>query len=298
MFEELKVFLTVAETKNFTKAAKKLNFSQPAISQQIKKLEIFFQNTPLLIRSANSKQIELTEGGKLVCRYGREILSLLDTVQGELARTREDVTRPLLIGASMTIGTHLLPRLLRELHRCHPEVTPKLFIGNTRQICEKLDRGEIDLGLIEGKTMYYNFKREDFFSDPLVLVASPELAGSCPEFSPSGLGKVPWIIRENGSGTEQYLQAFLESNHILIGQKIECNSNEANCELVKEGLGVTFISRLVVNRELRSGELVQLPMNRSYSRKFSYIIREEQQYDPTVNLFVEVLQRAAKAWQE
>lgn len=292
MFDELKVFLMVAETRSFTKAARQLNFSQPAISQQIKKLEAYF-HTALLSRSISSRQVELTDSGRLVCRYGQEIVSLLDTLERELSRSRDAAEQPLLIGASMTIGTQLLPLLLRALGEAHGELNPKLFIGNTLEVCERLYGGSIDIGLIEGKSMYHDFRRTDFYTDPMVLVASPALAEDFQEFSPSALGRATWVVREAGSGTAQYLQAFLESNHIMISRQIECNSNEANCELVVEGLGITFISRLAVKRELRSGALRCLPMNRSYTRKFSHITRLDSAPSPAVSAFMDVLTQAA-----
>lgn len=291
MFDELKVLLTVAETRNFTRAARKLNFSQPAISQQIKKLEAYF-NTPLLLRSANGKQIELTRDGETVCRYGREILAQLDALGVQLALSREERSPPLRIGASMTIGTQLLPHLLQALRRDHQEIAVKLFIGNSRQVCDKLEAGEIDLGLIEGKSMYYDFHRTDFYTDPLVLVAAPALAGAFQAFSPSALSRCAWIVREPGSGTAQYLQAFLESNHITPGERIECNSNEANCALVAQGLGVTFISQLAAGRGLRAGELVRLPMNRVYARSFSYLTRRDAPLPAAAAPFLELLDRA------
>ena len=291
MFDELKVFLTVAESRSFTRAARQLNFSQPAISQQIKKLESYF-NTPLLLRSSNSRKVELTGDGELVCRYGREILSLLDQLGEDLNRSREARCPPLYIGASMTIGTQLLPTLLQRLRRDCPDLAVKIFIGNTRQICDRLDAGEMDIGLIEGKSMYHDFNRTDFYTDPLVLVAAPALAADFQEFSPSALSRCTWITREPGSGTAQYLHAFLESNHITAGERIECNSNEANCRLVVEGLGITFISQLAVSRELASGALVRLPMNRAYSRKFSYITRRYASPSPAAVRFQEILDQA------
>lgn len=291
MFDELKVFLTVAESRSFTRAARQLNFSQPAISQQIKKLESYF-NTPLLLRSSNSRQVELTGEGAMVCQYGREILSLLDQLGEDLNRSREARHPPLHVGASMTIGTQLLPHLLHLLRQDCPDLAVKLFIGNTRQICDRLDAGEIDIGLIEGKSMYHDFNRTDFYTDPLVLVAAPLIAKDFQEFSPSALSRCTWITREPGSGTAQYLHAFLESNHITAGERIECNSNEANCRLVVEGLGITFISQLAVSRELASGALVRLPMNRVYSRKFSYITRRSIPLSPAAAQLQRILDGA------
>ena len=140
--------------------------------------------------------------------------------------------------------------------------------------------------------MYHDFNRTDFYTDPLVLVAAPSLAGDFQEFSPSTLSRCTWITREPGSGTAQYLHAFWESNHITAQERLECNSNEANCRLVVEGLGVTFISQLAVSRELASGALVRLPMNRAYSRKFSYITRRHTPPPPAAARFQEILDRA------
>lgn len=291
MFDELRVLLAVAEQRSFTRAARQLSFSQPAISQQIKKLESYF-NAPLLLRSANGRQVELTDEGEAVCRYGREILALLDELGEELSRSREARRPPLHIGASMTIGTQLLPRLLSPLRREHPDLALRIFIGNTRQICDRLSQGELSIGLIEGKSMYYDFHRTDFYTDPLVLVAAPQLARTLTEFSPSALSRCTWILRETGSGTAQYLQAFLESNHITPAERIECNSNEAICQLVVEGLGVTFLSQLAVSRQLRTGELVRLPMNRAYSRKFSYITRRDIPLSHAAALFTGILDAA------
>ena len=291
MFDELRVLLAVAGQRSFTRAARQLSFSQPAISQQIKKLESYF-NAPLLLRSANGRQVELTEEGEAVCRYGREILSLLDELRDELAHSREIRRPPLHIGASMTIGTQLLPRLLPPLRQARPELAVKIFIGNTRQICDRLAAGELSIGLIEGKSMYYDFCRTDFYTDPLVLVAAPALAGPLTPFSPSALSRQTWILREPGSGTAQYLQAFLESNHITPAERIQCNSNEAICQLVVEGLGVTFLSQLAVSAQLRAGALVRLPMNRAYSRKFSYITRRDTPLTPAAALFTDILDRA------
>ena len=290
MFDELKVFLTVAEAKSFTKAAMQLNFSQPAVSRQIKKLEIFFNNTPLIQRTSSNKQIELTEEGKLVLQYGKDITRLMERLQEELGRRRDAELRPLRIGASMTVGNHLLPHLIQEFCKADRNTAVEIFIGNTRQVCLKLNNGEIDIGLIEGRAMDYQFKRKDFFTDPLVLAAPPHIAQSIRDFSPGNLGKLTWIVREAGSGTEQYLEAFLESNGIFIKNKIQCNSNEANCQLVKEGLGVTLISRLVVNQELRLGNLAALPMNRIYTRKFSYILSDHPSVHLPRDRFVQVLE--------
>lgn len=291
MFDELRVFLTVAETKSFTGAARRLNFSQPAISQQIRKLESFFRAT-LLTRSVSGRQVELTGEGELVRQAGQDIVGRLEELDQDLRRLWEEEGDSLRVGASMTIGTQLLPRLLQPFREKYPQFVPRLLIGNTWEVCEALQAGEVDVGLIEGRNMYHDFQRVDFYTDPLVLVAAPAVAGAFSAFSPSRLGKATWVVREPGSGTAQYLQAFLESNHIIIENRIQCNSNEAICALVVEGLGIAFLSRLAVERELRAGTLVQLPIDRGYTRKFSCVTRKDVPLSLAVSSFQSILNRA------
>lgn len=295
MFEELRTFLEVAENKSFTKTAKKLNFSQPTVSQHVKKIEIYFNNMTLLTRSASTKQIELTEEGMTVYRRGKDILNLLDRTFEELEELQEAGDQTLRVGTSMTIGNCLLPKVLKVFSLQHPEIKLNVTIDNTYEIAEKLSLDQIDIGLIEGKEIAHNFKRIDFLTDNMILVAAPEVALQFPEFSPSQLGKMLWITREKGSGTEQYLKGFVESNYIKVENKIEYNSNSAIKEVVKEGLGVTFMSQLVVNDELKSGALVKLPINKEYSRKLSYILPMERTVSHTVTSFIDALLTVSQA---
>ncbi len=297
MFEELRTFIEVAESKNFTKTAKKLNFSQPTISQQVKKVEIYFNNVTLLTRSSNTKQIELTPEGQIVYQKAKEILSLLDSAFAELELLQNEKNKVLHIGASMTIGNFMLPRVLKVFSDLFPEIHLNICIENTFDICKKMENGDIDIGLIEGKNIESSFQRVDFFEDKLVLVASPKIAASITDFSSSQLAKLPWLTREKGSGTEQYLRSFMESNQIKVSNLIIYNSNYAIKEAVKEGMGITFISQMVINEELASGELVKLPLNKAYTRNFSYILPEGYSSGQSVLDFIKVLLRVSKEFQ-
>ena len=174
MFEELRTFVEVAESKNFTRTAQKLNFSQPTVSQQVKKVEIFFGGTSLLTRSAVSRQIELTEAGEAVYRCAKKVLGTLEDTFGELDQIRHSAAvQRLEIGASMTIGDHMLPRVLAAFCGRYPDVRAGVLVGNTREVCDALEDGRIDVGLIEGRDIPHSFQRTDFYTDHLVLSASP-----------------------------------------------------------------------------------------------------------------------------
>ena len=171
----------------------------------------------------------------------------------------------------------------------YPDVRAGVLVGNTREVCDALEDGRIDVGRIEGRDIPHSFQRTDFYTDHLVLAASPALAGELGDASPGRLGKVLWITREQGSGTEQYLDSFISSNHIRVENRIEYNSNFAIKEVVKQGLGVCFLSRLVMLDELRSGELVELPVRSSYTRDFSYILPNDRPLPDAAGAFLDLL---------
>lgn len=299
LFEELRTFAEVAESKSFTRTAQKLNFAQPTISQQVKKVEIFFGGASLLARSNATRQIELTEAGEAVYRCAKRVLSTLEETFTELdGIQRHAPVKRLEIGASMTIGDHMLPKVLAEFCRRQPDVRTGVLVGNTREVCDALSDGRIDVGLIEGREILRNFKRTHFYTDYLVLAASPALAREIGEASPSRLGKLLWITREQGSGTEQFLDGFISSNHIRVENRIEYNSNYAIKEIVKQGLGVCFLSRLVMLDELRTGELVELPVRGSYTRDFSYILPEDRPHPAVVDAFLDTLTEASASFTE
>ncbi|WP_066457979.1 LysR family transcriptional regulator [Anaerotruncus rubiinfantis] len=289
MFEELRTFVAVAETKSFTKAAKKLSFSQPTVSQQVKRMEIFFNGATLLNRSSYGANVELTPEGELVYERCVEILALVDATVREVLPHKGKTLEQLHVGASRTVGDHLLPAVLRAFSDACPAAVISVTIGNTRQVCDWLRGGEIDIGLIEGRNMYYDFERADFYTDQLILVAAPSLAAGITSFNPAKLGELPWITRESGSGTRQYQRDFLTSSQIKVSSQIECNSNTANAELARQGLGVTLISESAVRHELDSGTLVALPMEKPCSRKFSYILNGRDPTDPLLSQLIRIL---------
>ena len=294
MFEELRTFVAVAEEGSFTKAAKKLSFSQPAVSQQVKRMEVFFNGATLLTRASLGGNVDLTKEGELVYKRCKEILALVDATMSEVTPHRETELTRLRVGASRTVGDHLLPIILREFAKVQPAVVLSVTIGNTQQVCEMLHTGEVDIGLIEGKNMYHSFQRADFFTDHLILVAAPSLAKRVEGFHPSQLGALPWITREVGSGTRQYQRDFLMANQIKVASQIECNSNVANRELALQGLGVTLISLFTVADALASGQLVRLPMEKDWSRQFSYITKEGAEGDHILAQFIHILQEVGK----
>ena len=168
MIEELKTFISVVEFKNFTKAAKYLNLSQPSVSNHIKSLERYF-DTKIIDRSIKQKNIYITESGEILYKRAKTILGLLNTTMDELHNTDTGVEGHLKIGSSLTIGEYILPSFLKEFCSKYPNIQIEVIIENTKSICDKLSNILLDIGLVEGAVNLPNLSQTYFYEDKMVL---------------------------------------------------------------------------------------------------------------------------------
>jgi len=250
----LVVFRTVAEQRSFRKAAEELYLTQPAVSLQIKALE---EDIGVQLFDRTGAQIALTEAGKVLLGYSQQANALFVQAEQEIAALSGDHAGQLALGASTTIAQYVLPRLLGEYCKEHPRVHPTLISGNTEQIVEAVEKQKIELGFIEGPARSREVKSEPFLEDELVLIASTahEWAERA-SISVFDLCSAPLLMRERGSGTRRVIEMALERQgakrsamHIVM----ELDSTEAIKSAVEAGLGVGFVSRWAIAKDLRLG---------------------------------------------
>lgn len=268
MISELKTFVAVVELKNFTKAAQALNMSQPSVSIHIKNLENMFQTT-LINRSVKQKKIIITDNGYKLYARAKEILDLIDVTNYELSTESTTLKGSLKIGASLTIGEYLLPEFLTYFSKKYPEVYIELVMKNTSNICNGIHNLSYDIGFVEGLPISGDLTQHCFYEDQMVLV-SPSSYPCIKEIS--DLSSIHWISREEGSGTREYLNIYLSKNQIHPEYMMVLGSNYAVKQAVKRGLGMTVISKLVVEEAEKRGELNIHDLGESFTREFSYII--------------------------
>lgn len=271
MLEEIKTFIAVVEYKNFTKAAENINLSQPSVSLHIKRLEEYF-NTTLIQRSIKQKNIVITKSGELLYKRGKQIVSLLEDTKYDILDYSKSVKGELKIGASFTIGEYFLPNFLAVFSKEYPELKLQVTIRNTAEICKKVENLEVDLGLIEGIVLNDKFDYKNFFIDKMVLAVSQYNPIANKKFSKENYNNQTWITREEGSGTREYLDIFLENNEICPKNIIVLGSNYAVKEAVRNNLGVTVISEHIAKIAEKNKELKIVNTNKEYTRSFSYIL--------------------------
>jgi len=266
----LKVFRTVAEHLNFRKAAEQLFLTQPAITLQVKALEDDL-GIRLFDRAAN--RVSLTPQGSLLLDYAKKIATLVSQAEQELGGKDGKLSGELSLGASTTIAQYLLPRLLRAFLDENPHVQLSIRTGNTDEIVQLLLEDKLAIGLVEGPARDRGIRAEPFMQDGLVLITPPAFEAdhlSRDQFVASRL-----LMREHGSGSRHVVEIALEK----AGFKLKSFKNVMNLDFteaiksaVEAGLGIGFVSRWAISKELaldalKVAEVAGLRVVRHFSSK-------------------------------
>jgi DNA-binding transcriptional LysR family regulator len=250
----LVVFRAVAEQFSFRKAAEELYLTQPAVSLQIKALE---EDVGVQLFDRAGAHITLTAAGKVLLDYCERVKILLAETEREIAALSGEHAGQLALGASTTIAQYVLPRLLGEFRREYPRVHPTLISGNTEHIVEAVETQKIALGFIEGPARSREVKTKPFLADELVLIASTahewtERTSVCC----SEIASIPLLMRERGSGTRHVIEMALERQGVKRSSLqivMELDSTEAIKSAVEAGLGIGFVSRWAIAKDMRLG---------------------------------------------
>lgn len=271
---KLKVFCTVAETKSFSKTSEIIHLTQPAVSLQVQTLEEIYE-TKLFDRTSNL--ITLTEAGEILYKYAKDILSLYAEAAKEIGKITGLLKGSIKIGASTTIGNYLLPNIISDFKKIRVKVNINVLIGNTRRIVDLLNSGIIDIGLVEGETSKQKMKIEPFVEDELVFIVPPAHPWTKKKIiSILDVTKEPFILREEGSGTRQMIEKYLESHGINIeNMKIALilGSTESIKEAVEQGIGISIVSKWAARKEIKYGSLKYvIPKEERILRNFSIVL--------------------------
>jgi LysR family transcriptional regulator, transcriptional activator of the cysJI operon len=287
----LQVFHTVAKQLSFTKAAELLFMTQPAVTFQVKQLEEHF-NTRLFERSHG--KISLTPAGELALDYAERILNLTSEMEARISELTGQVSGPLLIGASTTIAEYMLPRLLGEFKRLHPETQARLTVANSETIENKVADHTLDLGLIESPSHHPNLVTKVCCEDELIMIVAPDGEfAKLKTVTPAQVATQPYISRESGSGTRECIDEFFKLNGVSLDEVnlvMELGSREAIKGAVAAGLGVAVLSATTVAKEVKLGELVAVPINPPLRRQLSLVYPQEKFRSKLLQAFLDFLE--------
>lgn len=284
----LQVFHAVAKHLSFTKAAEALFMTQPAVTFQIRQLEEHF-NVRLFDRARG--HVSLTSAGAIMLEYAERIIAMSAELDIRMKELTGQVAGPMLIGASTTIADFLLPQVLGEFKARFPAVLPRLFMGNSEAVQERVSERTLDLGFIEGDSHLPSLVTDVCCEDELQVVCAPSHPlVKLRHATPASLMEHAYLSREPGSGTREVIDHYLQKNGVAtdaLQVVMEVGSPEALKGLVATGLGFAIMSRATFAMEARIGRLVQIPLAPRLKRQFSVVYPKERIQSRLVDAFVE-----------
>ncbi|MGB9804083.1 selenium metabolism-associated LysR family transcriptional regulator [Desulfofundulus sp.] len=275
--KQLEAFLWVAKLQSFTRAAKHLYMSQPAVSFQIKSLEESL-GVPLFYRG--DKKVELTEAGRLLYPEAKQILRHFEKIKTGLDELKGLKRGHLSLGASTIPGEYLLPLLIGRFHRHYPGVEVTLRIAGSGQVIRWVREREIDLGVTGAPTSEEGLGCLPWYQDRLVLIVGPEHPWVSREsVNPEELLAQPLILREPGSGTRRSLEEKLTRMGLSLEEAqvvMELGSTRAVITAVQAGLGVSLVSALAAAEPLALGRVCQVAVKNMDLNRYLYLIHPSE----------------------
>jgi len=268
-FEQLRIFVAVAERQHVTRAAEALHIAQSAASAAIAALEA---RHGVRLFHRVGRHIELTQEGRLFLDEARAVLARVAAAELALAELGGLARGTLSLQASQTIAGFWLPRHLVTFRRAYPGIEIRLAIGNTAMVAAAVLAGTAEIGFVEGAVNEPNLTTTQVATDRLVAVVAPfhPLAAEPPSDLEGLLTRGEWVLREPGSGTRSAFETALAKRGLDPGAlrvALELPSNESVRAAVEAGAGATVISASVAAPSLEAGLLHLLPVElpeRSY----------------------------------
>jgi DNA-binding transcriptional LysR family regulator len=288
----LATFAAVAERGGFTAAARELGITQAAVSQRIATLE---GELHVSLFDRRSARIFLTDAGQRLHEYARRILDLHEQARASVGGSRPAVLGDLSIAASSVPGEYFLPALLVAFRQQHPHVHVHATLGDSGSVIAELEKGEASLGLVGQEPRSPHLEVRPIGSDSLVLVVDPGHRWvSRKRIALKALAREPLILRERGSGSRAALEKGLKrAGAALAGLNatLELGGNTAIKDAVKRGLGVAFLSRVAVQREIDAGELRAVTVSGlALSRRFYLVHHRRRPLSPAAAAFLSFLE--------
>lgn len=288
----LKIFVAVCDYKTITKASEALYIAQPSVSLAISELEEYYG---VRLFDRISRKLYLTEAGERVLGYARHITALFDEMEKSVKNA--EASGVIRVGASVTIGTCLLPFYTQKFEKDFPHLSLSATVENS-DILEKMVLGnQLDLALIEGIPRSDQLIVSPFLDDELVAICSEKNPlGRKKEVTAEELSREPLILREMGSGTRQLFDNAMMLQNLSVTPCWECISTQAILNAVMMDIGISVLPARLVDDALRAGKLQKIPVkDLQLKRKFSIIYHKNKYLSAALQSFIQICREQAEA---
>ena len=288
---QFRVFEAVARHLSFSRAAEELHLSQPAVSMQVRGIEVILG---LPLTEQLGRKIFLTEAGREVLHASRAITARLDDLQANLAQLQGIDSGRLNLAVTSTVNAVATDILVR-FRSCYPGVSIHLGVSNRESVLEQLAANRIDLAIMGQVPDGLELEATRIMDNPLVAIAPPDHPfAQKKKVSLRVLSSEPFLVREAGSGTRAAMTRFFAEKGLELHSSMEMNSNEAIKQAVQAGLGLGILSLQTLEMELTLKRLAVLQVEGFPIMRHWYVVhRADKRLSPAAQAFKEFVLRNA-----
>ncbi|MCI5614240.1 MAG: LysR family transcriptional regulator [Agathobacter sp.] len=255
-----RIFYTVANAGNISKAAKELYISQPAISKSIQKLE---ESLECKLFSRSSRGVALTDEGALLYSHVKEAFETLTQGEEQLKRSIELGVGHIRIGVSSTLCKFMLLPYLKEFIRRNPHISISISCQSTNETLKLLDNNKIDIGLIGKPAVMKNIEFDYLDNIEDIFVANKEYLDNLKKRGVATdeiLENSTLMLLDKNNMTRKYIDDYLQNNQIEVAESIDISNMDLLIDFAKIGVGVACVIRNFVKEELEEGSLIEVPL--------------------------------------
>jgi len=290
--QQMEALISLVEEGSFSRAAKKMLLTQPALTKNIQNIEDCLDAR--LVNRSNTG-ISLTPEGKIIYEYAKQIVKLRNEAREKIITLHENTSGSIYITASTIPATYILPRALSAFREKHSDIRVYIKTADSEEAMNMvLDKGA-EIGCIGKKPQNKKLVAEPLWKDRLVLtVPSGHRWLEKKSIAPTELLQEPFIAREKGSATRDVLESYLKETKLISLSQLdvcgELGSSEAIKEAIVAGLGVSIISIHAIKRELAAGLLFEVPIaGLKMERNFYLIYPRQTDFRPSHKIFMAFL---------
>ncbi|MCB2184276.1 MAG: LysR family transcriptional regulator [Desulfobulbaceae bacterium] len=285
---QLRIFTSVYRNRSFSKASEQLFISQPTISEHIKNLE---KGLGCTLFDRLGRRIEPTNEAHLIFPKAMQLIEDMAKIRNILDERKRKIKGKLLIGASTIPGNYMLPLLATQFRELYPDVFFEIVIADTRKITDMLVNHDFFMGVVgadmEPKVLHY----ESFQNDELVFAGAPKFFSNLKSIEEK-MYTIPFLLREEGSGTRKTMEDFLRKMSIKLKKMnvvAVLGSTDSVKQALKAGLGTSILSRRAIKEELENGTLTEVRLGESMQRSFYIATHKKRTLPSHYSAFLEFL---------
>ena len=285
---QLQIFLKIVQTQSVTKASEELHLTQPAVSIQLKNFQNQFK---IPLTEVVGRKIFITDFGKEIAEAAENIINQVYAINHKTLAYKGQLTGKLKISVVST-GKYVMPYFLSDFMKQHSGIELVMDVTNKNKVVDSLENNEVDFALVSILPNKLNIQKLDLLQNKLYLVGNTETKFKKGLHTKDIFKELPLIFRENGSGTRQTMESFIERNSIAVLKKMELTSNEAVKQALLAGLGYSIMPLIGIKTELQSGELQIIPVKElPIKTTWSLIWLTRKRHSPVCESFLDYLKK-------